>query len=66
MTYSEAIEHFGTQVKLADALGITQGSVSAWEGSIPPLRQLQIQQITLGKLRADPDVFARKPSQVAA
>ena len=66
MTYSEAIAHFGTQTKLAEALGMTQGSVSAWEGFIPPLRQIQLQTITGGKLMADPQAFVPSPRQAAA
>ena len=65
MTYDDVLEYFGTQVKIAAALEMTQGSVSAWDGSIPPLRQLQIQQVTRGKLKADADVFTRKPARSA-
>ena len=54
MTKDDAIKHFGTQSKLAEALGITQGSVAGW-GDVPPLpRQYQIQVLTRGKLKADP------------
>lgn len=53
MTRDEAVAFFGSQLKLAKRLGITQGSVSLWAGGIPPLRQLQIERLTKGKLRAD-------------
>jgi hypothetical protein len=56
MTKDQAIKEFGTQVRLAEALGIkSQGSVAAWGEFPPPLRQLQIEALTLGKLRAEPD-----------
>ena len=53
MTYQDAIAHFGTQVRLATALGITQPTVSIWGGNIPPRYQYQLEVITSGKLRAD-------------
>jgi DNA-binding transcriptional regulator YdaS (Cro superfamily) len=55
MTKDEAIAAFGTQVKLAEVLGMSQGSVSLWGTHPPPLRQLQIEAVTGGKLRAEPD-----------
>ena len=60
MTTEDAIKHYGTQTKLADALGIKQGSVSGWGEYPPALRQLQLQQITRGKLKAEPGLLATK------
>ena len=53
MTYDDVIKHFGTQTKLAAALGITQGTVSGWCRVIPARYQYQIEIITGGELRAD-------------
>jgi hypothetical protein len=55
MTKDQAIAAFGTQQALADALGMKQGSVSLWGDYPPPLRQLQIEALTAGKLRAEAD-----------
>ncbi len=56
MTKDQAIQALGgTQASLAAAIGITQGSVSLWEEYPPPLRQLQIEALTGGRLRAEPD-----------
>lgn len=55
MTKDQAVEAFDTQVRLAEALGITQGSVAGWGEYPPPLRQLQIEALTGGKLKAEPD-----------
>lgn len=57
MTPSEAIEHFGSQVALANALGLTQPTVSGWVqgGRIPRGRQFQIQVLTAGKLQPEPE-----------
>jgi hypothetical protein len=54
MTYNQVIAKFGTQVKLAAALGITQGTVSPWrKAGIPPRWQYHLEVITDGALRAD-------------
>lgn len=54
MTYDDVIKHFGTQTKAADALGLSQPSVSEWQQrGIPFLRQLHIEKLTKGKLKAD-------------
>lgn len=55
MTPQEAIAHYGTQVRLAAALGIKQPAVAGWvkSGHIPPVRQYQIQVASRGRLRAD-------------
>jgi DNA-binding transcriptional regulator YdaS (Cro superfamily) len=56
MTKDQAVEALGgTQQALAKALGITQGSVSLWGDYPPPLRQLQIEALTAGALRAEAD-----------
>jgi hypothetical protein len=56
MTKDEAIQALGgTQASLAAAIGMTQGSVSLWKEYPPPLRQLQIEALTGGKLRAEAD-----------
>lgn len=54
MTKDQAIQFFGTQVLLAKALGMSQGSVSLWGDYPPELRQLQIEALTRGVLKAEP------------
>lgn len=68
MTLQELIEHFGSQGKVARALGLRQPSVSSWKDKgVPPLRQLQFEAITRGRLKADPAVKQPKaPEQVSA
>ena len=60
MTKDAAIKHYGTQQKLADALGMSQASVSEWGEYPPALRQLQLQQVTKGKLKAEPGLLSVK------
>lgn len=56
MKTENAVEHFGSQLQLAQALGMHQSTISkSWGDFPPPLRQLQIEALTGGKLRAEPD-----------
>lgn len=53
MTYTDVLAHYGTQVAIAKALGITQSTVSAWGGIVPAKYQYQLEVITEGAMRAD-------------
>jgi hypothetical protein len=56
MTKDDAVKWAGTQVKLAERLGMrSQGSISLWDVYPPPLRQLQIEALSGGQLKAEPD-----------
>ncbi len=57
MTYDDLIEHFETQVAAAAFLGINQSNLSDWKRKegIPPIRQLKIEAMTDGKLKAGPE-----------
>jgi DNA-binding transcriptional regulator YdaS (Cro superfamily) len=57
---ADAVLYFGSKAKLAEQLGISPGALSQWGEEVPPLRQLQIERITGGRLAASPDVFATK------
>jgi len=59
MKTSDVITHFGTQTATAKALGILQSSVSEWNEYPPAKRQLQIERITNGQLKAEPGCFER-------
>jgi hypothetical protein len=53
VTTEEAIEHFGSLKKLADALGIWPQVIYKW-GERPPMgRQYELEVKTNGVLRAD-------------
>ena len=58
MTYSQLLRYFGTQVRIAEALGIRQSSVARWKSRdrIPWGSQLEAQRVTGGRLKADDDV----------
>ena len=55
MKTAQAIAHYGSTYAVAAALGIKQPSVMGWGECPPPLRQLQIEALTQGALKAEPD-----------
>lgn len=67
MKFDEVIDHFGSQVAAAQAIGVTQPTLSNWKtrGRIPHLQQLRIEHVTRGKLRAAPDILKPKKRKVS-
>lgn len=57
MTKEQAIEYFGSVTALARALLISYQAVHGWRDSIPALRQLQIEMITGGNLKAGKEAY---------
>lgn len=57
MRTSDVIEHFGSQAAVARALKIKPPSVAGWGDVVPPFRQLQIEALTGGRLRADDSIL---------
>ncbi len=57
MDMREALEWYGTKTRIAEALGIRLPSVAEWGNTIPPLRQLQLERLTKGALRADDSIL---------
>ena len=55
----DVIEYFGSQAELARALSIKPPSIAGWGEIVPPLRQLQIEALTGGKLRADDSILPK-------
>jgi len=59
MTYEQLIDFYGTQKAAADALELSQPSLSEWKkNGIPAPRQAQYELLTDGKLRADRPIRA--------
>lgn len=61
MTKAEAIKFYTSQKRLADALGLTQPTISLWK-AVPPMTQLELEKLTGGALKADPAVWAKVPA----
>jgi DNA-binding transcriptional regulator YdaS (Cro superfamily) len=62
----DAVQHFGTAIALAEALGISSASVSGWGELVPEGRAYQLQVITVGLLRVDPSLYAAHKRKHAA
>lgn len=61
MKKTDAIQHFGTQVALAAAIGVDQSTISkSWGEYPPPLRQLQLEALTGGLLKAEASILPKK------
>jgi transcriptional repressor of cell division inhibition gene dicB len=59
MRTKDVLDYFKTQKAIAEALSIKQPSVAAWGEFPPDVRQLQIERITDGALKAEPECQAR-------
>ncbi|TBR42181.1 hypothetical protein CBF23_007810 [Marinomonas agarivorans] len=62
MKKTEVLRYFGTQVKLANALGISQASISNWGDIIPEKQALRLEKVTQGALKYDVSFYERKKS----
>jgi len=62
MKIDQVIKFFGSQVAVAQALGVQQPTISMWRtrGRIPHLQQLRLEHVTKGKLKASPEILRRK------
>lgn len=65
MKTQDAIEHFGGIPELAAALGVTIPAIYQWKETPPGGRQLQIERVTKGKLKADAGCMDHKPKAKA-
>jgi len=57
MTTSEAIEHYGSRQALAAALDLKLPSIYDWGDHPPDLRQIQLEMLTAGQLRAEASCY---------
>ena len=52
MDLKDAVRHFGSQNKLAKALGLARQNVTRWvHDGIPELQKYRIEELTQGKLK---------------
>jgi hypothetical protein len=64
MKTKDAIKHFRTQTDLAKLLGTGQSTIASWGEYPPPLRQLQIESLSGGALKAEKAILPRKVSKL--
>jgi DNA-binding transcriptional regulator YdaS (Cro superfamily) len=59
MTVEEVIAHYGTQVRAARALSVSQPAIANWvaRGRVPSLMQLRVEYATDGQLLADDSIL---------
>lgn len=65
MLKKAAVEHFGSQEKVADALGITRQAVVAWPDVVPKGSAYQLQVVTGGALQVRTELYP-KPAKKRA
>lgn len=54
MTYDQIRDYYGSEIKAAVCIGVSQATVNKWKREpIPRLTQLAIETLTKGKLKAD-------------
>jgi hypothetical protein len=66
MRTDEVLAHYKTQQAIAAALNIKQPSVAVWGEFPPPVRQLQLERLTDGVLKAEADCEARVLGLIAS
>lgn len=63
MRKRDAVKHFGGVKELAAALGIWPTAVAQWGDQVPPRRAYEIEKLTNGKLKADPEAYREYSAQ---
>lgn len=65
MKTQDALSYFKSQSAIAQALGINQASIAKWvkQEAIPHLRQLQLEALTGGALKADSTILPRRTAK---
>lgn len=59
MNTADAIKYAGSAIALSRILGVTSGAISQWGDVVPDAKQLLLERITIGALRADPGCLDR-------
>lgn len=57
MKTSDAAAHFGSEYKVAQALGINQSNLTRWKHKVPEVWARRLHDMTGGKLRFDPTEY---------
>ena len=57
MKTKDALNHFGGNSELTALLGLSTGAISQWGECPPDLRQLQIEKLSGGELKAEKNIL---------
>lgn len=60
MDKASVVAFFGTQQKVADAVGVTRQAVQQWPDPIPEGMAYKLQVLTAGRLRVNPANYPRR------
>lgn len=67
MTKSEVIAYFGSSAAVAKRLHrISAAGVRRWPEKVPRGRQFELESVTNGDLKVDPDLLSSAPREQAA
>ena len=66
MTLDQCLAHYGSHAEIARALGIKAPSIYGWTRGVPPLRQIQLEHVSGGALKADAGIIPACAPQVQA
>jgi hypothetical protein len=64
MKKKDVVKYYGTQEKVATALGLTRQAIVAWGPVVPQGQAYKLQAITGGKLKVLPELYKRRGSSV--
>lgn len=59
----DALNYAGGNTKLSELLGLSSGAISQWGEYPPDLRQLQIEAVSGGALKAEAGLLPKKVSR---
>lgn len=62
MLTSDAIKHFGSKRKLAEAAGVKAPTVYAWGELVPEGKAARLARLTDNVLKYDPELYANRGS----
>ncbi|PSW14761.1 hypothetical protein C9I98_21485 [Photobacterium sanctipauli] len=59
MLKSDVIKYFKKRINIAEALGISPGSISQWSDVIPEKQALKLEYLTNGRLKYDSSLYRK-------
>jgi hypothetical protein len=60
MLKRDAVKFYGSEAQLAKALRIHRSAVFRWSRWVPLVRAVQLEQLTAGRLKCDPNAYVER------